>query len=285
MSWDPIAWARTTGVAPGRPGATAPEAAMPSGRLIEIDREGWLARVEPTAALGPLELELRAAGWTLGPLPEGGERMPVATALATDAAATAGSGGGFTALRHDETSHGVRLAIRPVPAAQAGAAIVLPDLVRGLEGLRRLAREGLLPAEALLADRAAAGLWLAAAEAGPRTEGLLRPDDALLVLVAQGASGVASERIAAAAEALRDLGAESLGQEAAQAWAAARERPAQAAPALLAAGWDLTRAEARRAWSETALEPDAAGDWVGVEYTGATPHAVLVRARRLSAAA
>lgn len=285
MSWDPIAWAGATGVEPGRPGTPAPEPAMPSGRLIEIDREGWLARVEPTVALGPLELELRAAGWTLGPLPEGGERMPVATALATDAAATAASGGGFTTRRHDETSHGVRLAIRPVPAAQAGAAILLPDLARGLEALRLLARDGLLPAEALLADRAAAGLWLAAAEAGRQTEDLMRPDDALLVLVGQGPSGLASERIAAAAAALGDLGAESLGQEVAQAWAAARDRPAQAVPALLAAGWDLTRGEARRAWSDTALERDAPGDWVGVEYTGATPHAVLVRARRLSAAA
>jgi hypothetical protein len=285
MTWDPIAWAQSTGVAPGRPGSPPPEPAMPSGRLIEIDRLGWLARVEPTAALGPLELELRAAGWTLGPLPEGGERMPVATALATDAATTAGTGAGFTVLRHDETSQGVRLAIRPVPAAQAGAAILLPDLAHGLEALRRLARDGLMPAEALLADRAAAGLWIAAAEAGRQTEDLLRPDDALLVLVAQGPSGAASERIATAAEALRDLGAESLGQEIAQAWAAARERPAQAAPALLAAGWDLTRREARRAWSETALAMDAVGDWVGVEYTGATPHAVLVRARRLSAVA
>ncbi|MGA0122281.1 MAG: hypothetical protein ACO3KD_04645, partial [Gaiellales bacterium] len=219
MSWDPVSWARSTGVEPGPSASTPPEPAMPSGRLIEIDREAWLARVEATAALGPLELELRAAGWTLGPLPEGGERMPVATALATDATATAGSGGGFAALLHDETSHGVRLAIIPVPAAQAGAAILLPDLARGLEALRRLARGGLLPAEALLADRAAAGLWLEAAGAGRQTEGLLRSDDALLVLVGQGPSGVASERIAAAAETLRDLGAESLGQEVAQLWA------------------------------------------------------------------
>ena len=285
MSWDSVAWARTTGVAPGASAASPPEPAMPSGRLIEIDREAWLARVEPTAALGPLELELRAAGWTLGPLPEGGERMPVASALATDAAATAGTGGGFTALRLDETAQGVRLRIHPAPAAQAGAAILLPDLPRGLEALRRLAREGLLPAEALLLDRAAAGLWLAAAEAGRQTEDLLRPDDALLVLVAQGPSGLVSERIAAAAEALRDLGAESLGQEVAQAWAAARERVPAARPALATAGWDLARREARRAWSETRLDAESPGDWVGVEYTGADAHGALVRARRLSAVA
>lgn len=285
MSWDPVAWARTTGVAPGAPTARAPEGAMPSGRLIGIDREAWLARVEPTAALGPLELELRAAGWTLGPLPEDGERMPVATALATDAAATAGSGAGFTALRLDETAQGVRLRIHPVPAAQAGAAILLPDLARGLEALRQLARTGLLPAEALLLDRAAAGLWLAAAMVGRQTEELLRPDDALLVLVAQGPSGAVSERIAAAAEALRDLGAESLGQEVAQAWAAARERVPAAGPPLAAAGWRLDRREARRPWSEAAIDADAPGDWVGLEYTGADAHGALVRARRLSAGA
>jgi hypothetical protein len=211
--------------------------------------------------------------------------MPVATALAIDAAATAGTGDGFTALRLDETAQGVRLRVRPVPAAQAGAATLLPDLPRGLEALRRLAREGLLPAEALLLDRAAAGLWLAAAEVGAQTEGLLRPDDALLVLIEQGPSGVVSERIAAAAEALRDLGAESLGQEVAQAWAAARERVPGAQPALAAAGWSLERREARRAWSETPLDAEAPGDWVGVEYTGADAHGALVRARRLSATA
>jgi len=284
MSWDPIMWARTTGVAPGRAGTPPPPSAMPSGRVIDIDRDARLVRVEPTAALGAVELELRASGWTLGPLPELSERMPVASALTTDAASLAGSGGGLLARRYDDTSHGIRLRIQPVPAAQAGAAILLPDLSHGLIALRRLAQEQLLPAEALLADRAAAGLWLGAAEAGRQTEDLLRPDDALLLLVAQGPSGIASERVAAAAAALSDLGAESLGQEIAQAWAATRDHVVSAGPALLTGGWDLTRREGRRTWSDLLTEPAAPGTWMGLEYTGADSHSVLVRARGLSAA-
>jgi hypothetical protein len=142
-----------------------------------------------------------------------------------------------------------------------------------------------LPAEAILLDRAATDLWLGAAEIGPSTATLLRPADALLLMIGIGPSGKAAERIARAAASLTDLGAETLGQDVAQAWAATRDRVVTAAPALLGAGWDFERREARRTWNEPVVDPRQEGSWVGLEATGADAHSVLLRARRLSAAA
>ena len=284
MSWSPLDWARSTGIEPGAPGTLPPLGPTPPGGVISIDRTAQLARVQPTAALGAIELELRAAGWTLGPLPENSERMPVVSSVATDASSLAGSGTGFLSRRYDESSQGLRLRILPMPEAQAGCAVLLPDFTRGIEALRLLAQRDRLPEEALLLDRNAAGLWLSAAEVGSQTESLLRPEDALLLMVAQGASGVASERIARAAATLTDLGAETLGQDVAQAWAATRERVVTATPALLAAGWEFERREARRTWSDPIAEARQSGSWVGMEATGANAHSVLLRARRLSAA-
>jgi hypothetical protein len=257
---------------------------MPGGGLVAIDRISRVALVQPTSAIGALEIELRAAGWTLGPLPEGADRIPVVSALALDAPALAGSGAGFAARRYDESSSGVRLRIEPLPEVQAGTAVLLPDLAGGFAALRRLAQDGLLVDEAILLDRAAADLWLAAAEVDERTSSLLRPDDALLVLVAQGASGAASERVATAAAELADLGGETLGQDVAQAWAAARERPSAAVAPLAAAGWALERREGRRPWSEAAAAAPEAGRWIGLEATGADAQSVLLRTRLLSAA-
>ena len=93
-----------------------------------------------------------------------------------------------------------------------------------------------------------------------------------------------AERIARAAATLTDLGAETLGQDVAQAWAATRERVVTATPALLAAGWEFERREARRTWSDPIAEARQSGSWVGMEATGANAHSVLLRARRLSAA-
>ena len=142
MTWDAIAWARSTGVAAGAPRTPNPPGPMPEGGVIAIERASRLARVQPTAAIGPVELELRAAGWTLGPLPEASDRTPVVSAIATDQSLLAGSGPGFASLRYDESSHGVRLRIRPVPEAQAGCAVLLPDLPTGFAALRRLAQDG-----------------------------------------------------------------------------------------------------------------------------------------------
>ena len=127
MSWDAVAWARSTGIEAGTPNTVPPPPPMPDGGVIAIEREAWLARVQPTAAIGTVELELRAAGWTLGPLPEDSERLPVVSAIATDQSSLAGSGAGFTTRRYDESSQGLRLRIRPMPAAQAA----------GLDALRR----------------------------------------------------------------------------------------------------------------------------------------------------
>ena len=179
MSWSPLDWARSTGIEPGAPGTLPPLGPTPPGGVISIDRTAQLARVQPTAALGAIELELRAAGWTLGPLPENSERMPVVSAVATDASSLAGSGTGFLSRRYDESSQGLRLRILPMPEAQAGCAVLLPDFTRGIEALRLLAQRDRLPEEALLLDRNAAGLWLSAAEVGSQTESLLRPEDAL----------------------------------------------------------------------------------------------------------
>ena len=284
MSWDPLAWARATGVAPGAPGTPPPIGPMPDGGVIAIERDSRLARVQATAAIGPVELELRAAGWTLGPLPEASDRMPVVSAIATDQSSLAGSGPGFAALRYDESSQGIRLRIRPVPAAQAGCAVLLPGFDVGLAALRRLAQEAQLPAEAIVFDRAAMDLWLGAAEIDPQTSALLRPDDCLLLLVGTGPSGEAAERIARSAALLTDLGAETLGQDVAQAWAATRDRVLTAGPALLEAGWLLERREARRTWDDPVVDPGQSEAWVGLEATGADAHSVLLRARRLSAA-
>ena len=95
----------------------------------------------------------------------------------------------------------------------------------------------------------------------------------------------AAERMARAAASLTDLGAETLGQDVAQAWAATRDRVVTAAPTLLGAGYDFERREARRSWSEPVVDPRQEGSWVGLEATGADAHSVLLRARRLSAAA
>ncbi len=285
MTWDAARWAASTGIAPGVSTPIPPDGAMPQGGVVSIDRSAWLALVQPTAALGTVEVELRAAGWTLGPLPELAERMPVVSALATDVPSLAGAGPGFLHRRYDESSHGVRLHILPAPASQAGCAILLPDFARGLDALRLLAQRELLPAEAIVFDRAAAGLWLDAAEVGPQTTALLRSDDALLILVTQGPSGVVSERIAAAATALAELEAETLGQDVAQAWAATRDRVVAATPTLAAAGWLFERREARRTWGEPLVEAAQPDAWVGLEATGADTHSVLWRARRLSAGA
>lgn len=284
MTWDAIAWARSTGVAAGAPRTPNPPGPMPEGGVIAIERASRLARVQPTAAIGPVELELRAAGWTLGPLPEASDRTPVVSAIATDQSLLAGSGPGFASLRYDESSHGVRLRIRPVPEAQAGCAVLLPDLPTGFAALRRLAQDGGLPAEAILLDRTAIDLWLGAADADAQTTGLLRPDDSLLLMIGTGARGEAAERIARAAASLTDLGAETLGQDVAQAWAATRDRVVTAAPELLAAGWDFERREARRTWDDPVVDPRTPDAWVGLEVTGADAHSVLLRARRLSAA-
>jgi hypothetical protein len=258
---------------------------MPEGGVIAIEREAWLARVQPTAAIGTVELELRAGGWTLGPLPENAERLPLVSAIATDQSSLAGSGAGFATRRYDESSQGTRVRIQPLPAAQAGCAILLPDFAQGLAALRQLSQQGQLPAEAILLDRAATDLWLGAAEIGPSTATLLRPADALLLMIGIGPSGKAAERIARAAASLTDLGAETLGQDVAQAWAATRDRVVTAAPTLLGAGWDFERREARRTWNEPVVDPRQEGSWVGLEATGADAHSVLLRARRLSAAA
>ena len=103
-------------------------------------------------------------------------------------------------------------------------------------------------------------------------------------MIGIGPAGKAAERIARAAASLTDLGAETLGQDVAQAWAATRERVVVAAPTLLGAGWDFERREARRTWSEPVIDPRQEGSWVGLEATGADAHSVLLRARRLSAA-
>ena len=285
MSWDPVAWARSTGVAAGAPQPPAPAGPMPAGGVIAVERGAWLARVQPTAAIGAVELELRAAGWTLGPLPEGAERMPVVSAITTDQSPLAGSGSGFASRRFDESSQGIRLRIRPAPAAQAGCAVLLPDVATGVAALRHLAQAGLLPEEAVVLDRSAMDLWLAAAEIDAQTSSLLLPEDSLLLMIATGPSGVASERIARSAAALTELGAETLGQDVAQAWAATRDRVTAAGPVLEAAGWRLERREARRSWDDALELPEAAGDWVGLELTGADEHSLLLRARRLSAAA
>lgn len=287
MSWDAVAWARSTGIAAGRPPASEP--ALPvlasEGGLSSIDSTSWLALVEPTARIDALEHELRRAGWTLGPLPEHAAELTVASAVALDAPSLAGSGGGFARRRFAESSQGIRLRIEPVPTAQGGCALLLPGFMRGLEALRLLAQARLLPAEAVLLDRAAADLWLSAAEIDTHTEALLRPDDALLLLVAQGPSGGASQEVAAAARALIDLDAETLGQDVAQAWSATRGRVVTAAPLLQASGWDFARREARRTWSDASVELRPLDSWVGLEATGADEHSVLLRARRLSAAA
>lgn len=284
MSWDPTQWARSTGVAAG-PGATPPlSAAIPRGGLVSIDRSAWLARVQPTASLGVIELELRAAGWTLGPLPELADQMAVVSAITNDAPSLAGAGCGFLSRRYDESSQGIRLRIEPLPAAQAGHAILLPSFAEGIEAMRILAQRNVLPAEAILFDRAATGLWLSATDVGPTTEHLLRPCDALLILIAQGARGAVSEQVAEAAQMLATLGAETLGQDVAQSWAALRERVVNASSPLAAAGWLLERREARRPWSDALIDPQSPGAWVGLEATGADAHSVLVRARRLSTA-
>ena len=285
MSWDPLAWAATTGVPAGTPNTVPPPPPMPEGGVIAIEREAWLARVQPTAAIGTVELELRAGGWTLGPLPENAERLPLVSAIATDQSSLAGSGAGFATRRYDESSQGTRVRIQPLPAAQAGCAILLPDFAQGLAALRQLSQQGQLPAEAILLDRAATDLWLGAAEIGPSTATLLRPADALLLMIGIGPSGKAAERIARAAASLTDLGAETLGQDVAQAWAATRDRVVTAAPTLLGAGWDFERREARRTWNEPVVDPRQEGSWVGLEAPGADAHSVLLRARRLSAAA
>lgn len=285
MTWDPVEWARATGVAPGASQPTPPPGPLPTGGVIAVERGSWLARVQPTAAIGAVELELRAAGWTLGPLPEGSERMPVVTAITTDRSSLAGSGPGFAARRLDESSNGVRLRIRPAPAAQAGCAVLLPDFAAGIAALRHLAQSDLLPEEAVVLDRRAMDLWLAAAEVDAQTASLLLPQDSLLLMIATGPSGLASERIARSAAALTALGAETLGQDVAQAWAATRDRVVAAEPALRAAGWDLDRREARRAWDDPIEQPDATGTWIGLEATGADANSLLLRARRLSAAA
>lgn len=282
MSFDPIRWAATTGIPAGRP-EPAPTSAAVAGGVIGIDRTAWLALVETQAPLGALEVELRAAGWTLGPLPEDAATMTVAAALATDASALAGCGDGFQSRRYDETAAGVRLRVRPAPTAQAGVAIVVPGFVRGLEALAALARSTALPDETLLLDRAATSLWLAAAEAEERVAPLLGADDALLILITQDESGVASDRLQAAAATLGEFGAETLGQDLAQAWSAARDRLAAAEGTLAAAGWRLERRETRRTWADAVAEPRRSGSWVGLEATGIDAQSVLLRARRLSA--
>jgi hypothetical protein len=103
-------------------------------------------------------------------------------------------------------------------------------------------------------------------------------------MIGIGPSGKAAERIARAAASLTDLGAETLGQDVAQAWAATRDRVVTAAPTLLGAGWDFERREARRTWNEPVVDPRQEGSWVGLEATGADAHSVLLRARRLSSA-
>ena len=284
MSWDPLAWARSTDVPAGAEQPATPPGPMPAGGVVALERNSWLARVQPTAAIGAVELELRAAGWTLGPLPELAERMPVVSAITTDQPSLAGSGGGFASLRFDESSHGIRLRIRPLPAAQAGCAVLLPDFGAGVAALRQLAQSGLLPEEAVVLDRSAMELWLGAAEVDAQTSSLLLPQDSLLLMIATGPSGGASERIARAAASLTDLGAETLGQDVAQAWAATRSRVADAVSVLHAAGWELGRREARLAWDDPIERPPTAGAWVGLEATGADPHSLLLRARRLDTA-
>jgi len=282
MTFDPLRWATLTGIPAGRRETTTEPEGLRGG-LAALDRNAWLAVVEPDAVLESLEIELRAAGFTLGPLPEDAPFLSVAAALATDASSLAGSGAGFARRRYDETPAGIRLRVQPAPEVQAGLAAVLPGFAQGLDALRDLARGHDAPAEVILLDAAATRLWFDAAEIGEATTDLLGPDDAVLLMIAQGPAGVASERLHRAAAAIADHHAEALAPEVARAWSAARDRIARAVPTLAAGGWRLERREVRRTWADAVVEPRRAGVWVGVEATGIDEQSLVVRARRLSA--
>jgi hypothetical protein len=288
--FDPVAWARDRVGPPGPGAAPAHEPPAAIEAELEVDAESLLATVDPAARAVAVEARLREAGLTLGLFPESYETASIGELVRRDEPGAGASGPGF-ASRHLGTDAGGRLVlgVRRRPAAQAGRGLVLPSLARGIRVLRTLAQSDDLPDLALLADSAAARLWLAVAGDPDGASAAIGDDDALLLLIAAGEPGEAARRVAAAVSRAGAAEPLDLGQTAARAWAGARYDLARHAATLREAGYELGVARELVRWSavpdacERALSGAGEGRLVSRELAGATPHGAELVVRTLTA--
>jgi alkyldihydroxyacetonephosphate synthase len=284
VSFDVVAFAAARAGAPGPPRLEEPAPPPAGGDLLTVDEESLTVTVAPGLGAAPLETALRELGLTLGLFPEDFERATVGQLVAEDAPGAGASGPGFASRLVGVPVEGqLTLGVRRRPVAQAGRGLAVDVFADGIELLRRLAQDGDLPEIALVADAAAADLWLSAAGDPDETRARIPAAGGLLVLIAAGPEGVAARRIG---RAVRDClpGPVDLGQNPARGWAGVRYEGPRHAEVLARAGYDLDVERRRLAWRE--LAPAAAeargGGWVACEVSGATLHDALLTVRRLT---
>lgn len=281
--FDPLEWVRERGLAAGEAMRLEEPDADLAG-AVDVDRRSLLVRVPARMAGVAVESRLREHDLTLGLFPERYEVASVATMAEADDPGAGASGPGFASLvRRREAGGHLLLALRQRPEAQAGRAYLVDDVVTAVDALRRIAQAGVLPELALVADPGAADLLLRVAHDPDGLRRRLRPELALLILIAAGRQGEAAMRVEQAAR-LLDHRAEDVGQNAARAWAQTRYDLAGHARTLASAGYRLGCSWAWQTWSELA-GPGPAADvpgLVGIEVLGAGTHGATVVVRSLS---
>ena len=266
-----------------------------------LDLDGVAGRVSCEAGItGPaLEVALRDAGFALGHHPASFERSTVGGWLATGAVGQDATGTGPIAdsvrslalvagtglvetgsapgasegpdlldlLIGSEGAFGViaraTLALRPRPAAQAGAALLFGSFADGLAALRRLAQAGAAPSFVRLCDAAETRLALCDAPDERRARRARAREGALLLLVETGAAGPTGARVREAVEACAPESPAELGQAVARRAIEARYHEPYVRDALVEAGVIVDRRHV--GVLERAAGP-ARGDRLGADW-------------------
>ena len=252
-----------------------------------LDLDGVAGRVSCEAGItGPaLEVALRDAGFALGHHPASFERSTVGGWLATGAVGQDATGTGPIAdsvrsvalvagtglvetgsapgaaegpdlldlLIGSEGAFGViaraTLALRPRPAAQAGAALLFGSFADGLAALRRLAQAGAAPSFVRLCDAAETRLALCDAPDERRARRARAREGALLLLVETGAAGPTGARVREAVEACAPESPAELGQAVARRAIEARYHEPYLRDALVEAGVIVDTIDTSASWS------------------------------------
>jgi alkyldihydroxyacetonephosphate synthase len=251
-------------------------------RVVDVDPISLRATVEPGIGGPALEAMLRPLGLELGQVPGAFERSTLGGWIATRSISPAsGARGSIASLVRaarlvtptgaveavdtggrsegpgllglvvgSEGALGVvaqaTVVVRPRPEAQAGRALLFATFDDALSAMRRLAQTGVELDVALLADEVETPLLLASLG----IEQPSRQRGALLVLVASGPTGAASDAVTLAAEACAREEPRDLGHEPARAWLTGRERLPYLRDALIEAGYLVTTIETAAPWRE-----------------------------------
>jgi alkyldihydroxyacetonephosphate synthase len=283
VTFDPIAWATSLGVAVGLPPIAAAPIA-PAVGAVEVDEPSRAAWVDEGTVAVAVEGAIREHGLTLGLFPETYECASVGQLVAADAPGAGASGRGFASLVLARSEGRLLLACRPRPAAQAGRGLVFASFADGVAGLRALAQAVTVPEIALVADPAESALLLALAGA-PDLEGAPLGDGSLAIVIVAGDPGETSIRLEQKL-ARPGVGGRECGQNVARAWASSRYETPRVARALAAAGVSLETTWRWHPWSAypDVLEQATEGDhrWTGRQVLGAGPHGATLVTRTLS---